>query len=90
MSFAGVVTTLTFTPDNPCNTTITSADGEVLYSVVTEHAKKTTFTQVRDVDDEVIGSLEWKEVLADRVTIGHGRSMSFTDWMKKSLVPFKE
>lgn len=90
MSSDGEITTFTFTPDNPCNTTVTSETGDVLYSVVTEHTKKATFTQVRDVDDEVIGSLEWRDVLPDRVTLQSGRSVSFSDWMKKSIVPFKE
>lgn len=90
MSFEGDVTTLTFSPDNPCNTTITSETGDVLFSVVTEHTKKATYTQVRDTDDEVIGSLEWREVLPDRVTIGHRKPVSYADWMKKSLLPFKE
>ena len=90
MSANAEITTLTFTPDNPCNTTITSATGEALYSVVTEVTKKSTYTQVRDAKDEVIGSLEWRDMLPDRVTVKDQRPVSFSDWMKKSIVPFKE
>lgn len=84
------ITTLTLTPDNPTNTSISNSDGHVLYSVTTEYTRKATFTQVRDEDEEVIGSLEWKDVLADRVRIGDSKPMSLWDWMKKSPVPFKE
>ena len=82
--------TLAFTPDNPCNTTITSPLGDVLYSVVTEHTKKATYTQVRDAHDDVIGSLEWRDMLSDKVTVGHDKPVPYSDWMKKSLIPFKE
>ena len=82
--------TLTFSPDNPCNTTITSSTGAVLYSVLTEFTTKSTYTQVRDTGDEVIGSLEWRDMLPDRVTIKNARPVSFSDWMKKSFMPFKE
>ena len=84
------VLTLTLTPDNPTNTNITNADGDVLYTVVTDYTKKSTWTQVRDTNNEVIGSLEWRGVLADRVRIGNDKPMSLWDWMKKSYVPFKK
>ena len=81
---------LTLSPDNPTNTSITNAAGDVIYSVTTDYARKATFTQVRDANDEILGSLEWKDVIADRVRIGNGNAMSLWDWMKKSPVPFKE
>ena len=84
------VFTLILTPDNPTNTSITTLTGDVLYSVVTVRGRKATFTQVRDAEDEVLGSLEWRDMLADRVRIGSGRAVSLWDWMKKSPVPFKE
>ena len=84
------ITTLTLSPDNPTNTSIMNTAGDVLYSVITDHAHKATYTQVRRADDEVIGSLEWREVLADRVRVGDGRPVSLWDWMRKSAVPFKE
>lgn len=82
--------TLTLTPDNPCNTTITTSSGHVLYTAVTEHTKLAKFTQVRNASDEVLGVLEWRDVLADRVTIDGGRPVPFYEWVKKSLVPFRE
>ncbi len=84
------VLVLTLAPDNPTNTSITNAAGDVLYTVVTDHLKRSTWTQVRDADDEVIGSLEWRDVLADRVRIGDRKPMSLWDWLRKSPVPFKE
>ena len=84
------ILTLILSPDNPTNTNITSTNGHVLYSVVTERTRKATFTQVRDADEEVIGSLEWRDVLPDRVRIGSSKAASLWDWMKKSPVPFKE
>ena len=83
-------TTLTLSPDNPSNTSIMNTAGDVLYSVITDYAHGKTFTQVRRADDEVIGSLEWREVLSDRVRVGDCRPVSLWDWMKKSAVPFKE
>ena len=80
----------TLTPDNPTNTSISNSAGDVLYSVVTDRTRKATFTQVRGADDEIIGSLEWRDVLADRVRIGSDKPASLWDWMKKSPVPFKE
>ncbi|KAI0696785.1 hypothetical protein BC835DRAFT_1414020 [Cytidiella melzeri] len=84
------VTTFTLSPDNPCNTIITRSTGDAVYSVVTEHTTKATFTTVRDAGDEIIGSLEWREVLPDKVTIGSNRPVSLGDWLKKSKVPFKD
>jgi hypothetical protein len=84
------VTVFTLRPDNPCNTTITRSSGDAQYSIVTENTSKSTFTTVRNAGDEVIGSLEWKDVLSDRVTIGSSRPVSLGDWIKKSKVPFKE
>ncbi|KAJ3552843.1 hypothetical protein NM688_g3935 [Phlebia brevispora] len=84
------ILTFTLTPDNPTNTSITNAVGETIYTVVTDRTKKSTYTQVRDVSDEVIGSLEWRDVLADRVRVGNSKPMSLWDWMKKSPVPFKD
>ncbi len=84
------ITTFTFSRDNPCNTTISRSPGEVVYSIVTENAPKATFTIVRDAGDEIIGSLEWRDVLSDRVTIGSNRPVPLSDWVKKSRIPFKE
>ena len=84
------LTILTLTPDNPSNCTITDSLGVAVYSVITEHTKKATITQVRNADDEIIAYSEWRDVLPDKVTIGDKKPMSLGDWMKKSMIPFKE
>jgi hypothetical protein len=86
---ANEITTLTFTPDNPCNTTITSPAGDVLYRVVTEH-KEHTVTSVRNAQDEAIATLEWHEQTSDKVTIRDSKTVAFSDWLKKSHIPFTE
>lgn len=82
-------TTFRLTPGNPCNTTITSPNGDILYRVHTEFTPK-TITHVKNANDEEIGTLEWRETLSDRVTIKGGEAMSFSSWMHKSHIPFKE
>lgn len=83
-------TTLTFTPGNPCNTTITSPSGTVWYRVHTEFRPE-TITHVKNiVNDEEIGALEWRETLSDRVTIRGEKTVSYSSWMHKSYIPFKE
>ncbi len=81
---------LTLAPNNPSNTIITSATGDVVYTVVTEHTKTTTTTQIRNAHEEVVASSEWRDVLPDKITIGNSKPISLGDWMKRSLVPFKE
>ncbi|KAI0806280.1 hypothetical protein BC629DRAFT_1486675 [Irpex lacteus] len=84
------ILTLTLTIDNPCNTTLVSQTGVNLYSVSTESTKKTTTTTVRNASGEVIASLEWRDVRPDRVTYGSKKDISLADWMKKSIIPFKD
>ena len=84
------LTVLTLTPDNVKNCTITDALGVLVYSVATEYTGKATFTRVRNAKDEIIATLEWRDVLSDKVTIGDRKPMSLGDWMKKSLIPYKE
>ena len=84
---APISATLTLSPDNPSNTTIYDADGKALYTVYTEHGKETT-TRVKNTDEEVLASLEWRDVLPDRVTLGKKAPMSLRDWLHTSLIPF--
>lgn len=81
---------LALTPDNVSNTTLVSEAGECFYTVCTEHRKKETVTSVRNARDEVIASLEWRDVLPDKVAIGSNKPILMTEWMKRSIVPFKE
>ncbi|KAI0087303.1 hypothetical protein BDY19DRAFT_244750 [Irpex rosettiformis] len=84
------ILSLTLLLDNPCNTTLVSQTGQTLYTVSTEHTKKATTTIVRNVDQEVVASLEWRDVRPDRVTFGNKKDISLADWMKKSILPFKD
>lgn len=84
------VETLTLTPDNPMNTTIASSLGSVLYTSTTESTNSMMFTRVHGASGEVLGSLEWRDVLSDRVILGDAPPVAFNDWIKKSLVPFRE
>ncbi|EKM58061.1 uncharacterized protein PHACADRAFT_252049 [Phanerochaete carnosa HHB-10118-sp] len=81
--------TLTLTPDNVSNTALVSETGRRLYTVSTEHGKATT-TSVRNTRDEVIASLEWRNVFPDKVTIGSKEPILMTEWMKRSIIPFKD
>ncbi|EKM58086.1 uncharacterized protein PHACADRAFT_252089 [Phanerochaete carnosa HHB-10118-sp] len=84
------ITTLTFTPDNPCNTTITSSSGKVIYRVTTDASVKDPVTQVYDASDEVIASLEWRNVHSDRVILWGHDPVAFSDWVKKNHMPFMD
>lgn len=84
------ITLLTFTLDNPCNTTVTSSAGNVVYRVETDASAKDPVTQVHDANDEVIGSLEWRDTFSDRVILKGRDAISFSDWVKKSHIPFTE
>ena len=90
MSSDDGLTKFTLTPDNPCNTTLTNQNGEVTYTIVTDHTKKATTTQVRNAQEEVIGSSEWRDVLPDKVTFGSKKPLSLSEWMRRSIVPFVE
>ncbi|KAF7799792.1 hypothetical protein EIP86_011034 [Pleurotus ostreatoroseus] len=81
---------LTLTPDNPSNTTITTATGDIAYIAVTENSKKGTFTQVRNAEEEVIAFSEWRDVRPDKITIGDRKPVSLGDWMRRSMIPFKD
>lgn len=81
---------LTLSPDNVSNTTLVSETGERLYIVITEHTKKDTITTVRNARDDVIASLEWRDVLPDRVIFGDTKPTSMAEWMRRSVIPFKD
>ena len=85
------MTILSFTPDNPCDTTITcAADGSTLYRVTTELRKGGKVTNVYGSQGTVIASLEWRSTLPDKVKIKDDQPMSITGWLKKSSIPFNE
>ncbi|KAI0950903.1 hypothetical protein AcW1_008086 [Taiwanofungus camphoratus] len=86
------IVTLTLTPDNPCNTTITGEDNEAVYIVYTEHGKNASTTQVLNAEDKVVASLVWRDtgVHRDMVTLGGGTPKWLRSWLSKSIVPFKD
>lgn len=83
---------LTLTPNSPRNAEITSASGQVLYKVVTEHVQKTdtTVTHVYNAEGVELASLLWGVGNPDLVTIGDKPQISMSEWMKKSIIPFQE
>ena len=78
----------TFHPDNPCNTEIRTSTGRVAYRIDTTTTELNTLTVVRNSFGSVLATLEWKEFLSDRVTLGTGNPMSLNSWLKRSLMPF--
>ncbi|KAH9850261.1 hypothetical protein C2E23DRAFT_735357 [Lenzites betulinus] len=84
---APVALTLTLSPDNPSNTVVLDPDGKELYNVYTEHGKATV-THVQNADEKILASLEWRDVLPDKVTLMNKSPMSIRDWLHTSLVPF--
>jgi hypothetical protein len=70
-------------------------DLEVLYRVKTTYEPKVVTTVYAGDGEgeggEVVGSFEWREVRSDIVTFGRdGVKMSSGEWLKKSLMPFKD
>ncbi|KAH9856603.1 hypothetical protein C2E23DRAFT_866008 [Lenzites betulinus] len=84
---APVTVTLTLSPDNPSNAAVLDPDGKELYTVYTEHGKATV-THVQSADEELLASLEWRDVLPDKVTLAGKSPVSIRDWLHTSLVPF--
>ncbi|KAF9067270.1 hypothetical protein BDP27DRAFT_1403865 [Rhodocollybia butyracea] len=73
--------TLTLTPDNPSNTSISNAaDGALFYRVVTELESTTAVTTVSSAAGETIASWKWRDT----------RSNIDECWLKKSLIPFND
>ena len=83
---------LTFTQNDPRNTEITLAEGQVLYTVSTEHDKKTdaTTTHVYNAERVELATLLWGIGIPDLVTVLGQPQVSMAEWMKKSILPFQE
>ncbi|OCH85924.1 hypothetical protein OBBRIDRAFT_784109 [Obba rivulosa] len=80
-------TVLSFSPDDPCHTSITDVDGRVLYEVNTECGEN-SITYIQNHEDEVIASSRWRRVLPHKVTIESRAPMSVNSWLHKSIIPF--
>jgi Family of unknown function (DUF6593) len=86
------ILTYTLTNDNPSNTSLvdlSSGSLKAAYTVQTDYTDTKTITTVRNREDEVIASLEWRNSLPDRVTIGDKPSVSINNWLKSGLLPLR-
>ncbi|TFY60652.1 hypothetical protein EVG20_g7342 [Dentipellis fragilis] len=93
MSFESepLVTTLVFSPDNPCNTTILE-DGDIAYTVTTDASGKMPVTRVCDGEGRCVADWVWRELRSDLLML-HGIGWPqgpASAWLKKSLIPFNE
>ncbi|KAM5538533.1 hypothetical protein V8D89_007866 [Ganoderma adspersum] len=78
--------TLTLAPDNVSNATIHDASGGALYAVSTQLGWSTSTTQVNNVHGEVVATLEWRDLLPNRLTLGKKPPISLRNWLQTSLV----
>ncbi|KZT67399.1 hypothetical protein DAEQUDRAFT_767139 [Daedalea quercina L-15889] len=87
------IITLTFSKDNPYNTTITDASGQVLYVVHTQSGKNASTTRVFEgTSDTVAAQLTWSDtgLTLAKVTVRGGREVLMSAWMSKSRIPFND
>jgi len=80
--------TFTLEPDNVCNMSLRDEDLKVLYTTETVFPGSKTLTHIRNGDDEIIATLEWRDILSDKVTIGTKEKITLSSWLKKSTMPF--
>ena len=73
--------------DDPCDTTVLSPSGHVLYHVHTASNSKKTVTRVTNSNGIKLAVLGWGVGVPDRVKYGDARPTTIVDWMKKSLSP---
>ena len=87
------IITFTFSVDNPCNTTIADAAGEVLYMTHTDSGKKASTTRVfGGTSDTVVAELVWSDtgLISNHVTLRGEKQIPLREWMSKSKLPFVE
>ncbi|KAF5334443.1 hypothetical protein D9611_014476 [Ephemerocybe angulata] len=83
--------TLTFEPDNPCNSFISDdSTGEHLYTVVTQHGDETITKLTNAESGEQLAQWLWKDVRSDVFTLGNTKPQPSSAWLIKSMVPFKD
>ena len=82
---------LRFQRDNPCNTTIVDHDGNVFYTVVTEFPSSgNPLTRVQNGIGKLVAEWKWGDVRSDVLTIRGRPEAPASDWLKKSIIPFRE
>ncbi|KAF9048475.1 hypothetical protein BJ165DRAFT_1402393 [Panaeolus papilionaceus] len=80
---------LVFTPDNPCNSTITDQNtDEVLFRVSTEKRSGKITTFLNNDQGTTLASWEWHEVRPDILRLGDADAISSSVWLHKSMNPF--
>jgi len=87
-------TTLTYmlTNDNPSSTSLLdiftpSENDKPAYKAFTEFTGSKTVTKVTNAEGDIIASLEWREMLPDKVAIRNKPSVNLSSWMKSGLLP---
>lgn len=83
-------TTLVFERDNPKNTTLVDEHGTVVYTVATESGLQKSVTRVHDAHGRRVAEWVWRDMLRDSLTLGDGRPMAASSWLKKTWIPFKK
>ena len=83
-------TVYTLAHDDPCDTTVLSPSGHVLYQVHTVSNNKNTVTRVTNSNGIKLAVLRWGEGVPDRVKYGDERPKPMSDWLKKSLLPVNQ
>ncbi|KAA1467561.1 hypothetical protein DENSPDRAFT_745194, partial [Dentipellis sp. KUC8613] len=86
-----LVTTLVFSPDNMCNTTVFEG-GDIAYTVTTDASGKMPVTRVCDGEGRCVADWVWREPRSDLLTL-HGIGWPqgpASAWLKKSLIPFND
>lgn len=88
LAHTGLIT-LTLTPDDPCDTTITAGDGRVLYVVRSKDRTDGTQTEVFNAEKAVIASLQRSDTRSHawNVTYCHQTVEPLHKWMRNSINP---
>ncbi|TBU32514.1 hypothetical protein BD311DRAFT_714237 [Dichomitus squalens] len=81
-------TTLTLTPDDVLNATLCDGEGTALYFVSTTPSLYTTTTQVTRSNGELLATVEWRDMLPNRLRLGKKPPTTLNNWLQTALVPF--
>lgn len=80
----------TLDSDNPCAATIHDSGGNVLYRAITTDSgpkmlmQPKAITEIFNASGKVLATLEWHDVLGDKVTFGDGKPVALKSWWKKT------
>lgn len=87
-TYTGLLT-LSFTPDDPCDTTITTDDGRVLYLVRSKDRADGTRTEVFNGEKAVIASLQQSDTRIHAWDVRYCQQTAepLHKWMRTSINP---